>query len=69
MQTSTDKLVDPDDQGYHSELSSVAFTIATGGITAGLKVSIFFTSAAIDLVHRRRPAPHPGRAAGPVDAA
>ena len=35
-----------------SELSSVAFTIANGGLTAGLKVSIFLTSAAIDLVRR-----------------
>jgi predicted peroxiredoxin len=33
-------------------LSSVAFTIANGGITAGLKVSIFLTSTAVDLVRR-----------------
>src|SRR5205823_11067504 len=32
--------------GADHELSSVAFTIANGGITAGLKVSIFLTSAA-----------------------
>jgi predicted peroxiredoxin len=35
------------------ELSSVGFTIANGGLTAGLKVSIFLTSAAVDLVRRR----------------
>ena len=32
-------------KGIDSELSSVAFTIANGGITAGLKVSVFLTSA------------------------
>lgn len=37
---------------YDHELSSVAFTIANGGITAGLNVSIFLTSAAVDLVRR-----------------
>ena len=31
---------------------SVAFTIANGGLTAGLKVSIFLTSTAVDLVRR-----------------
>lgn len=39
--------------GTDHELSSVAFTIANGGITAGLKVSIFLTSAAVDLVRNR----------------
>lgn len=37
---------------YNHEPSSVAFTIANGGITAGLNVSIFLTSAAVDLVRR-----------------
>lgn len=40
-------------RGADHELSSVAFTIANGGITAGLKVSIFLTSAAVDLVRKR----------------
>lgn len=40
-------------QGADHELSSVAFTIANGGITAGLKVSIFLTSAGVDLVRKR----------------
>jgi len=35
------------------ELSSVAFTIANGGMTAGLKVSVFLTSAAVDLVRKK----------------
>lgn len=38
--------------GADHELSSVAFTIANGGMTAGLKVSIFLTSAAVDLVRK-----------------
>lgn len=39
--------------GADHELSSVAFTIANGGMTAGLDVSIFLTSAAVDLVRKR----------------
>jgi predicted peroxiredoxin len=39
--------------GADHELSSVAFTIANGGITSGLKVSIFLTSNAVDLVRKR----------------
>lgn len=38
---------------YDHEISSVAWTIANGGLTAGLKVSIFLTSAAVDLVRKR----------------
>ena len=34
------------------ELSSVAFTIACGGITSGLRVSVFLTSAGIDLARK-----------------
>jgi predicted peroxiredoxin len=40
-------------RGADHELSSVGFTIANGGITAGLRVSIFLTSAAVDLVRKR----------------
>ena len=53
MATETDKLVILLTKGIDTELSSVAFTIANGGITAGLKVSIFLTSAGVDLVRRR----------------
>src|SRR5690606_41546839 len=53
MTTGTDKLVILATKGIDSELSSVAFTIALGGLTAGLKVSIFLTSAAVDLVRKR----------------
>jgi predicted peroxiredoxin len=39
--------------GIDHELSSVAFTIANGGITAGLKVAVFLTSAAVDIVRKK----------------
>lgn len=39
--------------GIDHELSSVAFTIANGGLTAGLKVSVFLSSAGVDLARRR----------------
>lgn len=39
--------------GIDHELSSVALTIANGGITAGLKVSLFLTSAGVDIVRKR----------------
>ena len=52
MTPATDKLVILLTKGIDSELSSVAFTIANGGITSGLQVSIFLTSTAIDLVRR-----------------
>jgi predicted peroxiredoxin len=38
--------------GIDHELSSVALTIALGGLTAGLKVSIFLTSAGVDIARR-----------------
>lgn len=40
-------------KGADHELSSVAFTIANGGMTAGYKVYAFLTSAAVDLVRKR----------------
>ena len=39
--------------GTDSEMSSVGFTIANGGITAGLNVAIFLTSAGVDLVRKK----------------
>ena len=39
--------------GTDHELSSVGFTIANGGITAGLKVAVFLTSAGVDIVRRK----------------
>jgi predicted peroxiredoxin len=39
--------------GADHELSSVGFTLARGGLTAGMKVCVFLTSAAVDLARRR----------------
>ncbi len=39
--------------GIDHELSSVALTIACGGMTAGMKVSVFLTSSGVDVVRRR----------------
>ncbi len=39
-------------KGADHELSSVAFTIANGGITAGFKVYAFMTSASVDLLRK-----------------
>lgn len=38
--------------GIEHELSSAALTIANGGITSGLKVSIFLTSAGVDIARK-----------------
>ncbi|HEY8048733.1 MAG TPA: DsrE family protein [Ramlibacter sp.] len=40
-------------RGTDHELSSVALTIACGGITSGLKVYLFLTSSAVDVVRKR----------------
>ena len=40
-------------RGTDHEMSSVAFTIACGGITSGMKVYAFLVSAAVDLVRRK----------------
>ena len=39
--------------GADHEVSSVGFTIACGGLTAGLDVCVFLTSASVDLVRKR----------------
>jgi predicted peroxiredoxin len=53
MTTSTRDLVILATRGTDHELSSVALTIACGGITSGLKVYLFLTSSAVDLVRKR----------------
>jgi predicted peroxiredoxin len=40
-------------RGTDHELSSVAFTIACGGITSGMKVYAFLVSSGVDLVRRK----------------
>jgi len=52
MADATRELVVVMTHGADSELSSVGFTVANGGITAGLKVYAFLTSAAVDLVRK-----------------
>jgi TfdA family taurine catabolism dioxygenase TauD len=44
--------------GTDHELSSIGFTIANGGITAGLKVFIFLSSSGVDLCGSTRRIPH-----------
>ena len=53
MADTTRELVVLMTKGTDHELSSVAFTIANGGMTAGLKVYVFLTSSAVDLVRKR----------------
>lgn len=53
MANPTEELVVLITHGADHELSSVAFTIANGGMTAGLDVSIFLTSAGVDLVRKQ----------------
>jgi predicted peroxiredoxin len=38
--------------GVDHELSSVALTVACGGLTGGMKVTLFLTSSGVDLVSR-----------------
>ncbi len=40
-------------RGADHELSSVAFTVACGGITSGMKVYAFLVSSGVDLVRRK----------------
>lgn len=53
MANATEELVVMMTHGADEELSSVAFTIANGGMTAGLNVSVFLTSSAVDIVRRK----------------
>ena len=39
-------------KGIDSEVSSVALVVACGGITAGMKVSLFLSSNGVDLVRK-----------------
>lgn len=53
MSEQTKELVVLMTRGADHELSSVGLTIANGGMTAGFRVSMFLTSAAVDLVRKR----------------
>lgn len=52
MADQTNELVVLMTRGIDSEVSSVAFTVANGAITAGMKVYAFLTSAAVDVVRK-----------------
>lgn len=52
METDVRELVVVISHGIDHELSSAGLTIALGGMTAGLKVSIFLTSGGVDIVRR-----------------
>jgi predicted peroxiredoxin len=68
MEASNKELVVLMTHGADHELSSVGFTIANGGMTAGLKVSVFLTSAAVDLVRKRAVQNHVVHPLEPLDA-
>ncbi|WP_026986650.1 DsrE family protein [Fodinicurvata fenggangensis] len=53
MNDSSRELVVLMTHGPEDERSSVGFTVANGGLTAGLKVSIFLTSSAVDIVRKK----------------
>lgn len=53
MTESVNDLVVLVSHGPDEEMSSVAFTIANGGLTSGLNVAIFLTSSGVDVVRRR----------------
>ncbi len=53
MTESVDNLVVLVSHGPDEEMSSVAFTIATGGLTSGLNVAVFLVSSGVDVVRRR----------------
>lgn len=52
MATESRDLVVVITHGIDHELSSAGMVIALGGMTAGLKVSIFLTSSGVDIVRR-----------------
>lgn len=52
MSTETKDLIIVMTKGINDEVSSVGLTLANGALTAGKKVGLFLTSAAIDLVRR-----------------
>lgn len=53
MSDTTNELVVLVTHGPDEELASAAFTIANGGITAGLSVAIFLTGSGVDIVRQK----------------
>ncbi|MDH4066248.1 MAG: DsrE family protein [Acidobacteriota bacterium] len=52
MDNLTAKLVIVASRGHDDERATVSWTIANGGLTAGLEVTMFLVSAGIDLVRK-----------------
>lgn len=53
METDTRDLVVVISHGLDHEMSSAALIVALGGMTAGLRASIFLLSSGVDIVRRR----------------
>lgn len=53
METATRNLIVVITHGIEHEVSSAALTIALGGMTAGMRVSLFLTSNGVDMVRKR----------------
>jgi predicted peroxiredoxin len=52
MEPKKDKLVIVASRGHDDERATVSWTIANGGLTAGLEVTMFLVAAGIDLVRK-----------------
>lgn len=52
MQAQPEKLVIVASRGHDDERATVSWTIANGGLTAGLQVTMFMVSSAIDLIRK-----------------
>ena len=53
MANTSRQLVVTISHGTDHELSSVGFTVANGGMTAGMSVTVFLVSSGVDLVRKR----------------
>jgi predicted peroxiredoxin len=53
MSSNARSLVVVNTHGPEEELSTVAFTVACGGMTKGMKVSMFLTGPGVDVVRKR----------------
>ena len=52
MENTNQKLVIVASRGHDDERATVSWTIANGGLSAGLQVTMFLVSSAIDLVRK-----------------
>jgi len=52
MGNTTEKLVIVASRGHDDERATVSWTVANGGLTAGLDVTMFLVSSGIDLVRK-----------------